>query len=223
MLHRMTVCRLERPYWLLQGGFSLPGTNRRDRENRMAYADKCSSVTQAIERLDPSFEAVALLDAHTMPHRSWLRELVAPPADESVGAATGNRWYMPGGGSWGALVRYSWNAADVGMPGLARRPGTVEGQAGGIMDDRAAIPRDPRQVGATEPEIRLGQFALDDHRRRQRPSQFGFPTMKDLLNPLAAPDWRLAGRTSTARRCPWQRQSRNRYDPSNPVAPVSRW
>ncbi len=82
-------------------------------DRRTTCSLKCSSVTQAIERLDPSFEAVALVDADTMPPRSWLRDLVAPLADESLGAATGNRWYMPAGGSWGALVRYLWNAAAV--------------------------------------------------------------------------------------------------------------
>jgi glycosyltransferase involved in cell wall biosynthesis len=74
---------------------------------------KCSSVTQAIGRLDGSFQVAALVDADTMPHKSWLRDLAAPLADESVGAATGNRWYMPSGGSWGALVRYLWNAAAI--------------------------------------------------------------------------------------------------------------
>ena len=61
---------------------------------------KCSSVTQAIERLDGSFQVAALVDADTMPHPGWLRDLAAPLADERVGAATGNRWYMPAGGSW---------------------------------------------------------------------------------------------------------------------------
>lgn len=82
-------------------------------DRRTTCSLKCSSVTQAIERLDPSVRAVALVDADTMPHKGWLRELVAPLADESVGAATGNRWYMPAGGSWGALVRYLWNAAAI--------------------------------------------------------------------------------------------------------------
>ena len=74
---------------------------------------KCSSLAQAIERLDESVEVVALVDADTMAHPTWLQELVAPLADEHVGAATGNRWYMPVGGSWSALVRYLWNAAAV--------------------------------------------------------------------------------------------------------------
>ena len=69
-----------------------------DRRNTCSL--KCSAVTQAIGRLDESFQAAALVDADTMPHRSWLSELTAPLADEHVGAATGNRWYMPGAGSW---------------------------------------------------------------------------------------------------------------------------
>ena len=56
---------------------------------------------------------VALLDADTIPHRTWLRELVAPLADPRVGAATGNRWYMPAEAGWAGLVRYLWNAAAV--------------------------------------------------------------------------------------------------------------
>jgi cellulose synthase/poly-beta-1,6-N-acetylglucosamine synthase-like glycosyltransferase len=74
---------------------------------------KCSSVVQAIRRLDDSFENVALVDADTMPHRAWLGDLTAPLTDEGVGAATGNRWYMPETSSWGAMVRYLWNAAAV--------------------------------------------------------------------------------------------------------------
>lgn len=74
---------------------------------------KCSAVAQAIGRLDRSVEVVALADADTAPHRWWLRELAAPLADPRVGAATGNRWYMPQTGSWGALVRYLWNAAAI--------------------------------------------------------------------------------------------------------------
>lgn len=74
---------------------------------------KCSSLVQAVSELDASYEVIALLDADTVPHRTWLRELVAPLADERVAAATGNRWYMPESASWGSLVRRLWNAAAV--------------------------------------------------------------------------------------------------------------
>ncbi len=82
-------------------------------ERRKTCSLKCSSLLQAISQLDQSCEVVALLDADTIPHRTWLRELVAPLADPQVGAASGNRWYMPAVLSWGSLVRYLWNAAAV--------------------------------------------------------------------------------------------------------------
>jgi len=85
-----------------------PLTARRD-----SCSLKCSSLLQAIAGLDDSCQVVALLDADTVPHRTWLRELVAPLCDPRVGAATGNRWYMPSVLSWGSLVRYLWNAAAV--------------------------------------------------------------------------------------------------------------
>ena len=74
---------------------------------------KCSSLIQAIEGLDASVAFVALLDADTVPHRTWLRELATALVPADVGAATGNRWYMPELLSTGAMVRYLWNAAAV--------------------------------------------------------------------------------------------------------------
>jgi cellulose synthase/poly-beta-1,6-N-acetylglucosamine synthase-like glycosyltransferase len=83
-------------------------TDRRD-----TCSLKCSSLTQAVAGLDESFAVIAQLDADCVPHRTWLRELVAPLADPRCGAATGNRWYMPAEPSWGALVRSLWNAAAI--------------------------------------------------------------------------------------------------------------
>jgi len=82
-------------------------------ERRDTCSLKCSSVVQAVSELDESYEVVALLDADTIPHPGWLRQLVAPLADERVGAATGNRWYMPADATWATLVRYVWNSAAV--------------------------------------------------------------------------------------------------------------
>lgn len=82
-------------------------------QRRNTCSLKCSSLTQAVSSLDDSYEVVALVDADSVPHRTWLRELVAPLNDPRVGAATGNRWYMPSTISWASLVRYLWNAAAV--------------------------------------------------------------------------------------------------------------
>lgn len=74
---------------------------------------KGSALVQAICALDDSYEVVAFVDADVVPHPNWLRELVAPLADEQVGASTGYRWYMPRTSQWGSLVRYIWNSAAV--------------------------------------------------------------------------------------------------------------
>ena len=74
---------------------------------------KCSALVQMVSALDESREVVVLADADLVSHAGWLRELVAPLADPRVGAAFGNRWFMPRNGRWGSLVRYLWNAAAV--------------------------------------------------------------------------------------------------------------
>ena len=74
---------------------------------------KCSSLVQAISELEATHEVVAFIDADVLPHRTWLRELVAPLADPTVGATTGNRWYLPQNPNWGSVVRSAWNVGAV--------------------------------------------------------------------------------------------------------------
>jgi cellulose synthase/poly-beta-1,6-N-acetylglucosamine synthase-like glycosyltransferase len=72
---------------------------------------KCSSLVQGVTELDDSYEVVALVDADTVVHPNWLRELVTPLNHPKIGATTGNRWYIPNGRYWGTLVRYIWNVS----------------------------------------------------------------------------------------------------------------
>ncbi len=74
---------------------------------------KCSSLVQAIESLPKSTKIVAFLDADTIPHTTWLRELCTALEPNNVGAATGNRWYRPTQTCQGSLIRYLWNAAAI--------------------------------------------------------------------------------------------------------------
>lgn len=74
---------------------------------------KCSSIIQAYRSLPETVKILAQLDADTIPHPSWLRELATGLAEESVGAVTGNRWYAPEKPSRGAIVRHVWNAAAI--------------------------------------------------------------------------------------------------------------
>lgn len=83
---------------------------------------KCSSLVQAISGLNSNCEVVALVDADTVVHSNWLRELVSPLANPKVGATTGNRWYLPQGRYWGSIVRYIWNVAAVTQMHFYRIP-----------------------------------------------------------------------------------------------------
>lgn len=74
---------------------------------------KCDAVVHAMKSLGDQFEVVALIDADTLVHRTWLREIVAPFRDPKVGATTGLRWYEPPGAELGALVRAIWNTAAI--------------------------------------------------------------------------------------------------------------
>lgn len=80
---------------------------------RVTCSLKCSALLQAISGLDNNIKVVALVDADTIVHPNWLRELVTPLANPKVGATTGNRWYLPQGRYWGSAVRYIWNIAAV--------------------------------------------------------------------------------------------------------------
>jgi cellulose synthase/poly-beta-1,6-N-acetylglucosamine synthase-like glycosyltransferase len=55
-------------------------------------------------------EVLAFADSDIRPSVSWLRRLVAPLEDESVGVATGYRFYIPEKGSFASLLRSIWNA-----------------------------------------------------------------------------------------------------------------
>ncbi|NJM19771.1 MAG: glycosyltransferase family 2 protein [Richelia sp. SM1_7_0] len=74
---------------------------------------KCSALVQAISGLDNNCEVVALVDADTVVHSNWLRELISPLTNPQIGATTGNRWYLPQGRYWGSVIRYIWNVAAV--------------------------------------------------------------------------------------------------------------
>lgn len=74
---------------------------------------KCAALAQALENLPADVTAVALIDGDTVPHPSWLADLVAALDEPGVGAATGNRWYVPREPAFGGIVRHYWNAGAV--------------------------------------------------------------------------------------------------------------
>jgi cellulose synthase/poly-beta-1,6-N-acetylglucosamine synthase-like glycosyltransferase len=83
------------------------------KQRRSTCCLKCSALIQAVSDLDADCEVIAILDADVVPHRTYLRELVAPLSDPRIGVSSGNRWYAPSGEQWGSFVRYVFNASAV--------------------------------------------------------------------------------------------------------------
>ncbi len=76
---------------------------------------KVNALRTALLRLRPGDEVVAFADADIRPSGDWLRQLVQPLADVTVGASTGFRWYVPARPAFWSLVRSEWNAVSANV------------------------------------------------------------------------------------------------------------
>jgi ceramide glucosyltransferase len=81
---------------------------------------KVHNLREAVAVIDPRTEVIVFVDTDARPHQDWLRSLVAPLKDESVGAATGYRWFVPDSGSLASQLRSVWNASIASALGGAR-------------------------------------------------------------------------------------------------------
>jgi cellulose synthase/poly-beta-1,6-N-acetylglucosamine synthase-like glycosyltransferase len=164
---------------------------------------KCSALIQVVRELDPEIEIVAFVDSDAIPHRSWLRDLVAPLSDANIGATTGNRWFVPERANAGTLVRYVWNVGGVVQVWLNRitwggslamrrevieRTDMFDGWGHSLFDD-AAVCRQLRPHGlrihfvpgvlmANREEISLGTF-------------MGWMRRQLIAAKSCGPEWRL--------------------------------
>jgi cellulose synthase/poly-beta-1,6-N-acetylglucosamine synthase-like glycosyltransferase len=72
---------------------------------------KVHNLRAAVAAADASSEVFVFVDTDARPRADWLRSLVAPLADEHVGAATGYRWFVPLRGGLASHLRAVWNAS----------------------------------------------------------------------------------------------------------------
>ena len=72
---------------------------------------KVHNLIVAVEKIDPRAEVIVFVDTDARPGKNWLRELVAPLADETLGASTGYRWFVPERGGLASRLRGVWNAS----------------------------------------------------------------------------------------------------------------
>ena len=84
-------------------------------ERAAGLGGKANALLGGLRKRTPEDEAVAFLDSDIRPHGGFLRALVQPLADTTIGGTTGYRWYVPvAGGLWSA-VRSAWNAAGLNI------------------------------------------------------------------------------------------------------------
>ena len=82
---------------------------------------KVHNLMAAVRAADPASEVFVFVDTDARPRTDWLRSLVAPLADERVGAATGYRWFVAASGL-APHLRSVWNASIASaLGGDARR------------------------------------------------------------------------------------------------------
>lgn len=72
---------------------------------------KVHNLRAAVAKVDSQSEVLVFVDSDARPDPKWLRSLVAPLADEQLGAATGYRWFIPVHGGLASQLRSVWNAS----------------------------------------------------------------------------------------------------------------
>jgi cellulose synthase/poly-beta-1,6-N-acetylglucosamine synthase-like glycosyltransferase len=72
---------------------------------------KVHNLIVAVGEIDPRCEVIVFVDTDARPSTDWLRQLVAPLADENLGASTGYRWFIPERGGLASRLRGVWNAS----------------------------------------------------------------------------------------------------------------
>ena len=72
---------------------------------------KVHNLRVAVTEIEPKSEVLVFVDTDARPANDWLRKLVAPLADETLGASTGYRWFIPERGAIASRLRSVWNAS----------------------------------------------------------------------------------------------------------------
>jgi ceramide glucosyltransferase len=76
---------------------------------------KVSALLTALNQSGPQTGVYAFLDSDAFVPPRWLRDIVDPLNDESIGATTGFRWYLPTEGGFWSHVESAWNAAGTNL------------------------------------------------------------------------------------------------------------
>jgi hypothetical protein len=80
-----------------------------------AVPGKVNALRTALRAVGPDDEVVGFIDADIRPGPDWLRQLVQPLADVTVGVSTGFRWYTPSSPTFWSVLRSEWNAVSANV------------------------------------------------------------------------------------------------------------
>jgi ceramide glucosyltransferase len=82
---------------------------------------KVHNLIESVKQIDPRSKVIVFVDTDARPDQNWLRQLVAPLADEDLGAVTGYRWFIPERGGLASRLRSVWNASIASALGADAR------------------------------------------------------------------------------------------------------
>lgn len=74
-------------------------------------SQKVKNLREAVLHVFGESEVFAFADSDARPANDWLRHLVAPLENETVGAATGYRWFISKDPTFASELRSAWNAS----------------------------------------------------------------------------------------------------------------
>ncbi|MEP6944808.1 MAG: glycosyltransferase [Acidobacteriota bacterium] len=96
---------------------------------------KVENLREAVLHADVRSEALVFVDSDTRPAKMWLRHIVAPLEDTTVGASTGYRWFISKDPTFSSELRSVWNASIASTLGPKTRSNFCWGGAMAIRRD----------------------------------------------------------------------------------------
>lgn len=74
-------------------------------------SQKVHNLRQAVLEVSTESKVFVFVDSDARPGKDWLRNLIAPLNDETVGCASGFRWFIQKRGGFSTHLRSVWNAS----------------------------------------------------------------------------------------------------------------
>ena len=82
---------------------------------------KVHNLREAVLHVSDESRVFVFVDSDARPAANWLKHLVAPLQDETIGAATGYRWFIQKRGGFSTHFRSAWNASIASALGKNRK------------------------------------------------------------------------------------------------------